>query len=48
MRYASTILVLLVLAGCNGFGPTRRDFRQPPISAYMICDEKPPPKGCEP
>jgi hypothetical protein len=42
------LLAALFLAGCNGFGPAHQDFCQPPISAYMICDKKPPPKGCEP
>jgi hypothetical protein len=41
------LLIALALAGCNGFGPAHQDSRQPPISAYMICDEKPLPKGCE-
>jgi hypothetical protein len=41
-------LLAFLLAGCNGFGPGHlHDFRQPPISAHLLCDEKPTPKGCE-
>lgn len=38
-------VLALMLAGCNGFGPTHR--LNPPISAYAICDGDPVPKGCE-
>ena len=48
MRFLLLMLAVLMLAGCNGFGPTHRDFRQPPISALAICDARPAPKGCEP
>jgi hypothetical protein len=39
------VLMSLLLVGCNGFGPTHR--YDPPISALMICDYKPLPKGCD-
>ena len=47
MQFLPLMLAAWLLAGC-GLGPARlQDFRQPPLSAYAICDGKPVPIGCE-
>ncbi len=50
MKFCFIIFIGLIATGCsvNGFGPSHiQDFRQPPISAYAICDEKPIPMNCQ-